>query len=114
LGFIQATTAIFYKYLSKIFLFQEIFRRNKIISGRFREMRKLVVSGKEVLKALLKNGFVLIRSKGSHHRLARVVNGKEYRVTINIHGNRDLYLRLLKSIQEQSGMSEEEFERIFE
>ncbi len=76
-------------------------------------MKKLVVSGKEVLKALLKKGFILVRSKGSHHRLTRVVNGKEFHVTINIHGNKDLYWPVLKSVIEQSGMSEEEFEEMF-
>lgn len=76
-------------------------------------MRKLVVSGKEVMKALLKNGFTFDRSKGGHYQLIKVVDGTQRLVTIPVHGNRDLHISIIRSIIKQSGMSEEEFEKMF-
>lgn len=43
------------------------------------------VSGKEVIKALEKIGFAVVRQKGSHIRLVRIKNGIKQLVTIPNH-----------------------------
>lgn len=76
-------------------------------------MKKLAVSGKEVVKALLKNGFIFDRSKGGHYQLTKVADGTRRRVTVPVHGNKDLHISIIRSIIKQSGISEEEFEKMF-
>jgi predicted RNA binding protein YcfA (HicA-like mRNA interferase family) len=68
-----------------------------------------IVSGKEVVKALLKNGFELKRQTGSHVHLMKHANSKTLHVTIPIHGNKDLNPFVIRSIIRQSGYSVEEF-----
>ncbi len=77
-------------------------------------MKKIVVSGKEVLKKLLKNGFTVDRINGSHYQIIKIVGETRFFVTIPIHGNRDLHTSIIHSIFKQSGLSEEEFEKLFE
>lgn len=43
------------------------------------------ISGKEVIKALKKIGFVVSRQKGSHIRLVRIQNGVKQLVTVPNH-----------------------------
>jgi predicted RNA binding protein YcfA (HicA-like mRNA interferase family) len=61
----------------------------------------------KVLQALLRAGFYIQRSKGSHHIL-RHPNKLELRVTIPIH-NTDLKRKTLANIIEQAGYTPEEF-----
>ena len=63
-----------------------------------------VVNPKEVLKALERSGFIVIRSKGSHSQLKK----GNLLVTVPVH-NRDLSITTLKSIIRQSGMTPENF-----
>lgn len=77
-------------------------------------MKKLVVSGKEVLNALLKIGFVFVRSKGSHTRLTRELSGRVFNVTVPIHGNKEINPTVLRSIIRQSGLTPDEFEKLFD
>ena len=70
------------------------------------------VSGKEVLKALLRQGFEKKGGKGSHVNLIKETPGKTFHVTIPIHANRDLNPTVIKSIMRQSGYSLEEFTKI--
>lgn len=72
-------------------------------------MRLPVISGKEVLKVLAKNGFEIIRQKGSHAHLAKSARGRTLRVTVPVHGNEDLNPFVLRSIMRQAGYSPEEF-----
>jgi predicted RNA binding protein YcfA (HicA-like mRNA interferase family) len=66
------------------------------------------VSGKRVVRALLKAGFAVDRIVGSHHLLVRP--GDEGRaVTVPVHANRDLSAGTLRSIVQQAGMTVEEF-----
>ena len=67
-----------------------------------------IVSGKEVLKALLKHGFELKRQTGSHVHIIKHADGKTLHVTIPIHGNKDLNPFVIRSIIRQSGYSVEE------
>ena len=58
------------------------------------------MNGKEIIKILEKQGWAVLRIKGSHYRL-----GKErLRVTVPVHGSRDLGKGLLLAIQKQTGV----------
>ncbi|MFH0954648.1 MAG: type II toxin-antitoxin system HicA family toxin [Candidatus Micrarchaeota archaeon] len=74
-------------------------------------MKPRVISGKEVVKILLKNGFEVKRQKGSHVHLDKIITGKIFHVTIPIHGNQDLNPFVLRSIIRQSGLSPEDFSK---
>ena len=58
------------------------------------------MTGKEVIKILEKNGWVLLRINGSHHRLGK----DERRTTVPVHGTRDLGRGLLAAIEKQPGV----------
>lgn len=65
------------------------------------------VSGKKLYAILLKNGFILTATKGSHHRLAHSDGRK---TTIPVHSNQDLPKGLLrKIIREDLDITIEEF-----
>lgn len=53
------------------------------------------ISGKDLLKLLLAMGFVLLRTKGSHHRL-RHPDGRV--VTVPVHGKDSISKGLLRKI----------------
>lgn len=55
-----------------------------------------ILSGKRLLKILLKNGFVFVRQKGSH-AFIESENG-ELTTIIPLHGNEDLGKGVLKAI----------------
>ena len=48
-----------------------------------------VLSGKELCKSLIKEGFTIIRQKGSHVRLVHQSPIVSYHVTVPIHGQID-------------------------
>ncbi len=54
------------------------------------------VSGKELCKILEKKGWQLKAIHGSHHVYMK--EGRKERITIPVHGNKDLKLGLLKAI----------------
>jgi len=66
------------------------------------------VSGKDVVRALEKAGFELVRVRGSHHRLANPAPAS-LDVTVPVHGNRDLPKGTLRKILADAGLSVEEF-----
>jgi predicted RNA binding protein YcfA (HicA-like mRNA interferase family) len=59
------------------------------------------MNGKEVLKKLKKNGWCVLRTQGSHFRLGK----KDKRVTVPIHGSKDLGKGLLAAITKQTGVN---------
>ncbi len=72
--------------------------------------KQIVLSGKDLLKVLEKLGFVVVRVKGSHHRLKHT-DGRA--TTIPMHKNEDLPKGLMqKIIKEDLKMTSEEFEVI--
>ncbi len=75
-------------------------------------MKLPIVSGKEVLKALQKAGFTLVRQKGSHVHLLKQAGGKSYHVTVPVHGNNDLNPFVLRSIMRQAGYTPDEFAKL--
>lgn len=58
------------------------------------------MTGNDVIKCLLKNGWIVLRVNGSHYRL-----GKERkRTTVPVHGSRDLGKGLVSAIEKQTGI----------
>lgn len=64
------------------------------------------VTGKEVVAALRKGGFVQVRVRGSHHYLRRPGSGRL--VCVPVHSGEILAPKLLKSILEQAGLTLED------
>jgi len=67
------------------------------------------LSAREVLKVLIRNGFIIKRQIGSHIQLVGIVKNARQLVTVPYHGNEDLAPGTLLSIIEQSGFTKEEF-----
>lgn len=63
-------------------------------------------SGKAVVRALERAGFVLVHIRGSHHYLRRPGAGQL--VCVPVHGNRDLPLGTLRAILRQADLSADE------
>jgi len=61
------------------------------------------VTGREVMKALIKSGFTEIRVRGSHHYLYH--RDRDSIITVPIHSGRILAPKTLKSIMVQASMS---------
>ncbi|HJW41882.1 MAG TPA: type II toxin-antitoxin system HicA family toxin [Rhizomicrobium sp.] len=66
------------------------------------------ISGKRVIDALYKAGFVSVRITGSHHLLV-LPRDRTRAVTVPVHGNRDLKPGTLRAIIRQSGLTVDEF-----
>lgn len=69
-----------------------------------------VVSGKEVIKALSKAGFSVVRQKGSHVRLEKTQGEKIIKLTVPFH--KELKKGTLGKIVDDAGMTMEEFVRL--
>lgn len=61
-----------------------------------------VLKTSAVLKALLANGWIIVRQKGSHRQLQHPL--KPGTVTLNGKPSSDIYGRELDSVQKQSGI----------
>ncbi len=62
------------------------------------------ISGKELAKILKRNGWVLLRIKGSHHVYMK--SGNPSKISVPIHGNKDLKIGLLRHLLKTAGLSE--------
>ena len=62
------------------------------------------LSGKEFEKILKKNGWKLARIQGSHH--IYIKKGRKERISLPIHGNKDLKIGLLKHFTKIAGIDE--------
>jgi predicted RNA binding protein YcfA (HicA-like mRNA interferase family) len=60
------------------------------------------MGSREVIRALTDDGWILVRSKGSHHHFAHPI--KPGVVTVP-HPRTDITRRLLRSIERQAGIS---------
>jgi predicted RNA binding protein YcfA (HicA-like mRNA interferase family) len=67
------------------------------------------VTGREMVDFRQREGFQLLRIRGSHHFLAR----GELRTSVPVHGNRALKIGTLRSILRDIQMSPAEFIRRF-
>ncbi len=60
------------------------------------------LSGKELIKLAIENGWTEIRVRGSHHHFKK--DGVPYLVTIPVHGNQSLKVGLEKKILKDLGI----------
>jgi predicted RNA binding protein YcfA (HicA-like mRNA interferase family) len=67
------------------------------------------VSGKDLLRFLRREGFVVLRIRGSHHVLAR----GDVDTVVPVHGNRELAVGTLRKILRDIDMTPEDFEERF-
>lgn len=65
-----------------------------------------VTPGAQVVKALEKAGFELVRVTGSHHRMTHA-DGR--RVSVPVHRSRDVPRGTLRSVIRDAGLTVEEF-----
>ncbi|MBA4418808.1 MAG: hypothetical protein C0392_13000 [Syntrophus sp. (in: bacteria)] len=65
------------------------------------------ISGKELCKVLEKNGWLLKTIHGSHHVYMKAERNE--RISIPVHGNKDLKAGMLKAIMKIAGIDESEF-----
>ncbi len=68
-----------------------------------------IISGKEVIALLQKQGFVIKRQRGSHVTLYKKSSDKGLYVTVPLHANKEILPSTLLSIIRQAGMAKEEF-----
>ena len=66
------------------------------------------VSGKQVLRALERGGFSVIRIKGSHHFL-RHKSDSSRQTVVPVHGNEDLGRSILRKILKDVDLTSDEF-----
>ena len=67
-------------------------------------MRSL--SGKELARALERNGWILLRVQGSHHIYGKP--GSTVRLSVPIHRNETLKIGLLRNLLKAAGLREED------
>ena len=73
-------------------------------------MKLPVVSGEDVIKALHKVGFRVVRQKGSHVRMEKRTEEGTIKVTVPLH--RSLKKGTLRIILKQAGLSVDEFVKL--
>jgi predicted RNA binding protein YcfA (HicA-like mRNA interferase family) len=64
------------------------------------------VSGREMCKLLQSKGWKIARVSGSHHVF--ILQGKNIRISVPVHANRDLKIGLQKAIMKLANISESE------
>jgi predicted RNA binding protein YcfA (HicA-like mRNA interferase family) len=64
------------------------------------------LSGKQICVLLEGKGWKLARITGSHH--IYMMKGRDIRITVPVHGNKDLKTGLQKAIMKLAGISDEE------
>jgi predicted RNA binding protein YcfA (HicA-like mRNA interferase family) len=60
------------------------------------------MNGKEVVKRLEKEGWMLVKINGSHHMMQHIELNKK--VPIPVHGSKDIKIGTIKSIEKQTGV----------
>ena len=68
------------------------------------------ISGKDMVAALKRAGFILIYIEGSHHYLEPSEGGSL--VTVPVHTNKILKPKTLKSILNQAGLDNDDFKKL--
>jgi len=63
---------------------------------------------KDVLRVLKKQGFLLVRQKGSHSRYEKVTPQTSFKVTVKV-SKKEIPYGTFQSIILQSGLTEEDF-----
>lgn len=72
------------------------------------------LTGKEILAALKRAGFVVVNVEGSHHQLRRAENGQRVGgiVTVPVHGPAIVPQGTLHAILKQTGLTADELRRL--
>ena len=65
------------------------------------------ISGKAMARLLERNGWILLRIKGSHHIYGKP--GREERISVPIHRNQSLKIGLVRHIMNAAELTEEDF-----
>lgn len=66
------------------------------------------VTGKEMLRFLQKQGYEIVRVRGSHHFL----QNEQKRTSVPVHGNRELKIGTLRSILRDIDLAPDQFEEL--
>ena len=69
-----------------------------------------VVSGREAIKALCRAGFRVVRQRGSHVRLEKIIEDKVIKLTVPLH--KSLKKGTLRRIIKDAGLTVQEFNRL--
>ncbi len=69
-----------------------------------------VLSGKKLVSALKKAGFIEVRQRGSHVSMQRITLGKTYRTVVPLH--KELARGTLLDILHQTGLSRDDLEKL--
>ena len=64
------------------------------------------ISGKKFAKILERHGWQLIRIQSSHHIYYK--SGETVRISVPIHGNKDLKIGLIRHFMKQAKLSEDD------
>jgi len=64
------------------------------------------ITGSELCKLLEKKGWQLKNIKGSHHVYMK--SGRRERISVPVHGNKDLKIGLLKAVMKIAEINEDE------
>lgn len=64
------------------------------------------ISGKDLCRVLEKKGWQLKKIRGSHY--VYMIAGRKERISVPVHGNKDLKIGLLQSIMKIAGIGEDE------
>ncbi len=64
------------------------------------------ISGRELCRILEKKGWQLKKIHGSHH--VYMMAGRNERISVPVHGNKDLKIGMLRSIMKLAVISEDE------
>ncbi|MCH7490170.1 MAG: type II toxin-antitoxin system HicA family toxin [Gemmatimonadetes bacterium] len=64
------------------------------------------VSGREVIKVLEREGWILLRIHGSHHVYGK--RGSPVRLSVPVHKNKPLKIGLAKHFLKMAGLSEDD------
>ena len=62
------------------------------------------ISGRKFAKVLERNGWHLMRINGSHHIYCK--SGAPTKISVPIHGNKDLKIGILRHFMKQASLSE--------
>lgn len=70
------------------------------------------ISGQDIVSALERGGYRLVRTRGSHHYLRG--SGREVLVTVPVHGPRTVPAGTLSAILRQAGLTVDDFLQLLE
>ena len=62
------------------------------------------LSGPEIIRILENFGFEVVATRGSHHKLRRIVDGEKQTLHVPVHSNREIAAGTLRSIYRQASV----------